>query len=202
MKKIAQGAEAIVYQDKDRIIKERFPKQYRVPELDKSLRQFRTRREAKVLQRLKEVNFPSPHLIDFSDRDMKIVMTKLEGDKVRDVLKKGKSFQLIATEIGRVVGGLHHLNIVHGDLTTSNMIVHEKKIYLLDFGLSFFSEKEEDKAVDLFLLERALESTHYEFYPRIWDAVIDGYKKGNVSFKIVLDRLELVRKRGRNKKKD
>ncbi len=202
MKKIAQGAEAIVYQDKDRIIKERFPKQYRVLELDKSLRQFRTRREAKVLQRLKEVNFPSPHLIDFSDKDMKIVMTKLEGEKVRDVLKQGKSFQLIATEIGRVVGILHHLNIVHGDLTTSNMIVHGKKVYLLDFGLSFFSEKEEDKAVDLFLLERALKSTHYEFYPRIWDAVIDGYKKGNVSFKIVLDRLELVRKRGRNKKKD
>ncbi len=202
MKKIAQGAEAIVYQDKDRIIKERFPKQYRVLELDKSLRQFRTRREAKVLQRLKEVNFPSPHLIEFSDKDMKIVMTKLEGEKVRDVLKQGKSFQTIATEMGRVVGLLHQNQIVHGDLTTSNMIAHGKKVYLLDFGLSFFSEKEEDKAVDLFLLERALESTHYEFYPRIWDAVIDGYKKGNGGFEIVLDRLELVRKRGRNKKKN
>ena len=201
MKKIAQGAEAIIYQDKDRIIKERFSKEYRVPELDKSLRQFRTRREAKVLLKLKEVHFPSPHLVEFSDKEMKIVMTKVEGDKVRDVLKKATSYKSIAAEIGRVVGLLHNQGIVHGDLTTSNMILQGKNVCLIDFGLSSFSEKEEDKAVDLFLLERALESTHYEFYPRIWDAVIDGYKKGNVSFKIVLDRLELVRKRGRNKKK-
>ncbi len=202
MKKIAQGAEAIVYQDKDRIIKERFCKEYRVPELDRSLRQFRTRREAKVLQRLKEMNFPSPHLIEFSDTEMKIVMTRVEGDKVRDVLKKRTLVTAIAAEMGRVAGLLHCANIIHGDLTTSNMILQNKKVYLLDFGLSFFSEKEEDKAVDLFLLERALESAHYEWYPKIWNSVVRGYLKGNPKAKGVLDRLELVRQRGRNKKKN
>lgn len=201
MMKIAQGAEAILYKDTSRIIKERFSKAYRLPQLDESLRKFRTRREAKVLQKLEELNFPAPHLQEFSDKRMSIVMDFVAGETLRDVLRQGDGFQELAKEAGEKVGKLHQADIMHNDLTTSNMIKHKEsgELNIIDFGLSFFSEKVEDKAVDLFLMERALESTHYDLYPKIFDKVIEGYKENYPEAAAVLERLEQVRKRGRNK---
>src|SRR3989338_2852118 len=138
MSKLAQGAEAVLYQDKDRIIKERFSKEYRLPQIDDALRQFRTRREAKILQKLEELNFPSPHLQEFSDKRMSIVMDFIPGQKLRDVLEQGDEYQQLAQQIGEKVGRLHMADNVHGDLTTSNMILHEltQEVNLIDFGLS------------------------------------------------------------------
>jgi len=202
MLKIAQGAEAVIYKDNNEIIKERFSKKYRLSCLDESLRQFRTRREAKVLGKLAEMNFPAPQLQNFSDKRRSIVMDFVPGEKLKDVLKFGDVYEQFAREIGQRVGQLHQANLIHGDLTTSNMIVHQdnRVLYLIDFGLSFFSEKAEDKAVDLFLLERSLGSTHYEF-PELFDTVLAGYEETNPEFAAVLERLKSVQKRGRNKKK-
>ncbi|MBS3165927.1 Kae1-associated serine/threonine protein kinase [Candidatus Woesearchaeota archaeon] len=204
MLKIAQGAEAIVYQDNNTIIKERFSKKYRLPQLDDSLRQFRTRREAKILQKLEDLNFPSPHLQEFSDKRMSIVMDFIPGEKLRDVLDRGVEFRGIAQEMGQRVGMLHQHNIVHGDLTSSNMIMEEKtgKLKIIDYGLSSFSDKVEDKAVDLFLLERALESKHYQLYPEIFERVLQGYKAAYPDAAKILERFEQVKQRGRNKKKE
>ncbi|HLD72041.1 MAG TPA: KEOPS complex kinase/ATPase Bud32 [Candidatus Nanoarchaeia archaeon] len=203
MLKIAQGAEAVLYRDGDRIIKERLSKGYRIPQLDENLRKFRTRREAKVLQRLKEMEFPAPHLQEFSDKRMSITMDFIPGKKLRDVFLEGGNYQQLAQEFGQKVGRLHTEDIIHGDLTTSNMIVHQLtgELNFIDFGLSSFSEKIEDKAVDLFLLDRALESKHYLFYPEIFDRVVEGYKETNPEAEDVLKRFEEVCKRGRNKKK-
>ena len=44
------------------------------------------------------------------------------------------------------------------------MIIKENKIYFIDFGLSFFSSRIEDRAVDLHLVKEALQSTHHEYY--------------------------------------
>ena len=204
MIKLAQGAEAVLYQDKDRIIKERFSKEYSLPQIDDALRQFRTRREAKILQKLEELNFPSPHLQEFSDKRMSIIMDFIPGQKLRDVLEEGDEYQQLAQQIGEKVGRLHMADIVHGDLTTSNMILHEltQEVNLIDFGLSAFSEKVEDKAVDLFLLDRALESKHFQSYPNIFQNVITGYKETYPGAAKVLERFEEVKGRGRNKKKD
>jgi Kae1-associated kinase Bud32 len=174
MEKIGQGAEAILYKDNEAVIKERFSKKYRLPQLDESLRKFRTRREAKVLQKLEDMNFPAPHLKSFSDKRMSIVMDFLPGEKLKDVIED--DYHLLAREIGQKVGRLHLKDIIHGDLTTSNMI-KSNEISFIDFGLSSFSEKVEDKAVDLFLLDRALESTHFNQYPEIFEQVIEGYKE-------------------------
>lgn len=203
MNKLAQGAESVVYQDNNKVIKERFSKKYRLPQLDDSLRQFRTRREAKILGKLEELNFPAPHLQEFSDKRMSIIMDFVPGEKLKDHLLKGDEFQQFAQEIGEQIGKLHQADIIHGDLTTSNMIKHAEtsKIHLLDFGLSFFSEKAEDKAVDLFLLDRTLESTHYKQYPEIFKKVLQGYKKTYSEYAQVLERFEEVKKRGRNKNK-
>ena len=117
--------------------------------------------------------------------------------------QKEDNFQHLAQEIGQRIGQLHKADIIHSDLTTSNMIKHQEtgEVNFIDFGLSFFSEKAEDKAVDLFLLDRALETTHIDLYPEIFEQVLEGYQRDNPQGKEVLDRLEIVRKRGRNKKR-
>ena len=60
---------------------------------------------------------------------------------------------------------MHAIDVIHGDLTTSNMLLRSTSppsIVLIDFGLSYVSSLVEDKAVDLYVLERALASTHPE----------------------------------------
>jgi Kae1-associated kinase Bud32 len=204
MQQIAQGAEAIIYLNEDKIIKDRFSKNYRLPQLDEQLRKFRTRREAKILTKLEELNFPAPKLKDFCDKRMSITMDFLPGEKLKDVLGPEKNdFKALAREFGTKVGKLHQNNIIHGDLTTSNVLLHQenKELHFIDFGLSAFSEKVEDKAVDLFLLDRALESKHYQLYPQVFEAVVEGYKETYPEAEKVLARFAEVKKRGRNKNK-
>ena len=204
MKMIAQGAEAKLYKDNATIIKERLAKAYRHPELDESLRRFRTRREAKVLQKLEDLQFPAPHLREFSDKRMSIVMDFVPGNTLKEVLQQQtEESEHLAKEIGQRIWQLHQADIIHSDLTTSNMIKHQEtgEVNFIDFGLSFFSEKAEDQEVDLFLLDRALETTHIDLYPEIFEQVLEGYREGNPRGKEVLERLEQVKKRGRNKKR-
>ncbi len=200
---IAHGAEAILYKAEDEVVKQRLSKGYRLPQLDESLRKFRTRREVKVLQKLKQSSLACPKVRDFSDVEMSIVMDFIPGEKLRDVLQGTKEYHALAHQLGKNVGKMHAHHIIHGDLTTSNLILDARsnEIVFIDFGLSSFSEKAEDKAVDLFLLERALESAHYQHYPKIFQEVLEGYKEGNKDASLVLERLEKVRKRGRNKNK-
>ena len=104
----------------------------------------------------------------------------------------------LGKEIGRKVGILHQNEIIHGDLTTSNMILGSE-IYFIDFGLSFFSTKIEDMAVDLHLLKQALESKHYEIFEKCFSAVLSGYD--HPKRKEILTRFNTVEARGRNKLK-
>jgi len=191
---IGHGAEARLFKVGKTVTKVRPAKGYRHPFIDEKLRKQRTRKEAKVLESLKKLDIPAPELVSFSDESMQIDMSFLEGPKLRDVMNVK-----YAREIGRVVGKLHKHDIIHADLTTSNMILKEK-IHLIDFGLSFVSKKIEDKAVDLHLLDRALESRHHEIYHDCMKEVIKGYKESNSEAAAVLTRLEEVKKRGRNKK--
>lgn len=193
---IGKGAEAIIYKDKNVVTKHRVQKGYRHASIDSYLRKFRTKREAKVLEKLGQLNFPSPKLHSFCDKEMKIDMEFIEGEKLRDVFEKNHI--KYSEEIGKKLGRLHKHDIIHADLTTSNMIVN-KEIHFIDFGLSFFSRKVEDKAVDLHLLDRALESKHYTVYEQSMKAVIEAYKKENPGHAEILTRLNKVKERGRNK---
>lgn len=196
MKQIAQGAEAILYQTENSVVKDRFPKTYRHPHIDAQLRTARTKREAKVIQKLKQLNFPAPDLIKVEDQ--KIEMQFIEGEKVRDIFNK--NYKKLSAEIGQKLAALHRNHIIHGDLTTSNMIFN-KEIHFIDFGLSFFSERTEDKAVDLHLLERAMESKHFQVYPECFQLALKSYQKNYPESTQVINRLETVKARGRNKKK-
>jgi len=192
MKKvIALGAEAKVSLDGKKVVKDRVKKSYRIKEIDERLRRSRTKREMKVFEHLKDSGFV-PKLIKSDKTKLEIELIK--GKRLRDVLEK-KDYKKICLEIGKKVRVMHDKGIIHGDLTTSNMIF-DKKVYFIDFGLSIFSEKVEDKAVDLHLLRQALESKHYSIWEECFKAVKRGYGDKNV-----LRRLEKVESRGRNKSK-
>ena len=194
---LAQGAEAILHKQEQSVIKERIAKEYRVPQLDNRLRRSRTRREAKILEKLNEISFPAPKVQAMDDKNMSLTMDFIEGPLVKDVLHENPV--VLSREIGKKVGILHANDIIHADLTTSNMI-QNGEVHFIDFGLSFVSNKAEDKAVDLHLLYRALESKHHDIYEQCKPAVMEGYKEGNPGWAAVVARLDKVQKRGRNKK--
>ncbi len=197
-KLIAQGAEAKLFLENNKIIKNRFPKSYRIKEIDNKLRGYRTRREAKILQKLHAINFPSPKLIK-NDEKENLIIERIGGKLIKDVLEKF-DYKKLCAEIGKKVAILHNNSIIHGDLTTSNMIL-DKQIYFIDFGLSFFSEKIEDKAVDLHLLKEGLESKHYKIWEECFKCALDAYKKEAKRSNETLKRLEIVEKRGRYRAK-
>ncbi len=199
MNRIGDGAEAIIYKDRNIVLKDRIIKKYRIKEIDIKLRKYRTRREAKVLDKLKLIGVHAPNLISIDDKKMKIKMGFINGEKVRDVLNKQNCAEL-AGEIGKKLAVMHSNDIIHGDLTTSNMIFN-KEIYFIDFGLSFFSNKIEDKAVDIHLLRRALDSKHHFIFRKTFKEIIKSYKRHCKESDKVLERLKAVEKRGRYAKK-
>lgn len=196
---IGSGAEAIIYKKQDQVVKDRVSKSYRHPMIDRSLRRTRTRREAKILSKLKDIGFPSPVLVDFDDKEMKVTMEFIYGKKLRDVFHENP--EEFSRDIGKKIAMLHENNIIHYDLTTSNMILRGKNVHFIDFGLSFFSEKAEDMAVDLHLLDRAMESRHHKHYPKCFELAIESYLKNSRRGKEVLERFGKVSLRGRNKNK-
>lgn len=198
MKRIGDGAEAIIYQEGEKVLKDRVSKGYRLAEIDTKLRKFRTRREAKLLKKLEKFGF-TPKIISSDDREMKIEMEFIDGPRLRDVLNKD-NFKQYSKEIGEKLALLHNNDVIHSDLTTSNMIL-KNKIYFIDFGLSFESKKIEDKAVDLHLLKRALESKHHEFFEEAFEEVIKAYSSKQEQADEIFKRLEKVESRGRNKGK-
>ncbi len=200
MELISQGAEAKIYLDNEEIIKERIPKKYRIPKIDEKLRKLRTRKEGKLLEKSLGV---SPKVISVDDKEMKIVMEHIKGKVVRDVLSSMEKPERakLCKEIGKNIGWLHDKEIIHGDLTTSNMIFSDDaKVYFIDFGLGFVSLREEDKAVDLYLFRQVLESYHSEIFEEVFQNVLEGYKSSKDYSKII-ERLKKVESRGRYKNK-
>ena len=189
---IARGAEAILYKQGNSLVKERIKKSYRIGEIDLPLRKQRTRKEAKILEKL---SF-SPKLIKLDEKNFKIEMEFIEGKTLNDSINEIKDKQKIFTLLGKQIEQMHNQNIIHGDLTTSNMLLKENKLFFIDFGLSFISDKIEDKAVDLHLLKQCLNSKHYQ-YSELFNYVLNGYSNHEV-----LARLKKVQARGRYKNKN
>ncbi|MBW3018430.1 Kae1-associated serine/threonine protein kinase [Candidatus Woesearchaeota archaeon] len=203
MEIIGRGAEAVIRKKKqdgaEIAVKERIKKSYRIDEIDQELRKLRTRKEAKVLETINQV-IPSPKLLKVDEKENLIEMEFVAGEKIRDVLEK-EDYIALCKQIGMQVAKIHKKNLIHGDLTTSNFILKEGKIYFIDFGLSFHSARIEDKAVDLHLLKQALESKHYTIWKECFEAAINGYTIESDEADDVLKRLEQVEKRGRYKEK-
>lgn len=146
------------------LLKHRFKKAYRHPSLDANLTARRITHEARILVRARRAGVLVPSL-RFVDLQSGIIgMTYIEGMTAREAIIKDSDTDDVSNllrDIGTVVGLLHSVDLVHGDLTTSNLILRsDGKVVLIDFGLSTTSTLAEDKAVDLYVLERAFGSTH------------------------------------------
>jgi TP53 regulating kinase-like protein len=209
---IAQGAEAILKKQGNELIKTRIKKGYRLEELDERLRTRRTRSEAKILDKLSKI-INVPKLIKVDEKNKEIIMEFIEGKKLSENLEKLPHKQ-ICFQLGQEIAKIHNQGIIHGDLTTSNMIYAENskkadktqekfnkssdiinnKVFIIDFGLGFHSIKLEDKAVDLHLLKQALEAKHFTIWREAFQLVLRGYDN-----KLVEAQLKKVEKRGRYK---
>lgn len=196
---IARGAEAVLIEQDGKIIKRRLKKGYRLEEIDEKLRKLRTRKEAKLLERAGKIIFV-PKVLKVDEKKKEIDMEFIDGKKLSQYLDEFelKKQKEICFKIGEEISKLHENDIIHGDLTTSNMILKDERVYFIDFGLGFENGRIEDKAVDLHLLRQALEAKHFLHWKELFEEVKKGYKEYKDSEE-VLRQFEKVEKRGRYK---
>jgi TP53 regulating kinase-like protein len=203
---IKKGAEANLYltewHGRKVVIKKRLAKKYRPSRLDNQIRTYRTTHEAQIMHEAKNAGVPTPTIFLVDMKKTTIIMEFIDGKQIKrlfsniSVDKRKK----ICFKIGELVGRLHEYGIIHGDLTTSNMILNsEGKIFFVDFGLCEKTKELEAKGVDLHLMKRALQSTHFDFADECFKAIIDGYAQvvGSDTVKNVLDKISEIEKRGR-----
>jgi len=207
VKLIKQGAEAKLFLTSEEnqlvIVKDRIKKKYRIKEIDEKIRKLRTSRESNLLSEARRVGVPTPKVLRVDEKKHKIVMEYIEGKRIKELLNSSdkKAVKKISLQIGRLIGKLHSAGIIHGDLTTSNMILKKDNIYFIDFGLGFFSRKVEDQATDLRLLQEALKSTHFKIFGVCWKNIIKGYEEEYEKAKVILRRVKEIEKRGRYMKR-
>ena len=195
---VGRGAEAILKKKKDYLEKERIKKSYRLKELDDEIRKSRTRREASLIRAARRIGVKVPAIIDEDKETIK--MEFLDGKRIKDVLKE-ENCEDLCTRISESIALLHKNDIIHGDLTTSNMMLKDDEIYFIDFGLGFKSQRVEDKASDLYLLKQALESTHFYIADRAWQIILKAYQQ-NYQDKRIMETLKKIEKRRRYVKID
>nr|GEV98928.1 TP53-regulating kinase [Tanacetum cinerariifolium] len=219
---IKQGAEARVFEieakgariegpvnlGEDSLVpphEERFSKKYRHPTLDAKLTLKRLNAEARCLTKARKVGVVTPVLYAVDTVSHSLTFEYVEGLSVKDhFLEFGlkgvglENTDEFALQIGNTIGKLHDGGVVHGDLTTSNMLWRDGKLVLIDFGLSFVSTLPEDKAVDLYVLERALLSMHSSL-GNVMEKVLAAYRKSSKQWCSTLNKLADVRQRGRKR---
>jgi len=203
------GAEAILEEGKwfdlDVIRKIRIAKRYRIAQLDNELRNSRTIIESRLLIAAKKIGVSTPYIYEIDLKKATIVMENIDGDIVKDVLNSeisDKNKIAIIKEIGQLVGKLHSSEIIHGDLTTSNILLKNDKITFIDFGLGKFSNAVEDHAVDILLIKKCFTSSHTSKNKEFFNAFQEGYKLTKDNAKMVLKRAVKVEARGRHLKED
>jgi TP53 regulating kinase-like protein len=203
---IKKGAEASLYLEdwlgRKVILKKRLPKKYRVPELDREIQSQRTRHEPQVMHRAKEAGVPTPIIFLVDLTNATIIMEFVEGKEVKHLLNGLPSDERrrLCRRIGELVGKLHSNGIVHGDLTTSNMILTPlDHVVFIDFGLSDQTWELEARGVDLHLMKRAIASTHFMHAEECFEAVIAGYEgiMGKKETDEVLGKIAEIERRGR-----
>jgi len=203
---LKKGAEASLYlanwHDKKVVIKQRLPKAYRPPQLDQTIRRYRTVHEPQLMHEAKQAGVPTPAIFMIDVENSTIIMEYVEGQQLKAVLDtiNAEDRAKLCRKIGSEVAKLHMHGIVHGDLTTSNMILNDQGIlFFVDFGLGEKTKELEAQGVDLHLLKRALESTHFTHADECFAAVLKGYADvvGANSEAAVCEKIIEIEKRGR-----
>lgn len=197
---IKRGAEADIYladwYGKKAVRKVRKPKGFRNKILDLEIRTKRTLHEAEMLSYAKRAGISSPLLYFADAQNAEIVMQYIKGKLARDLIAKNLR---LCKKMGIYTAKLHANNIVHGDLTTSNFIVNDSKLVLIDFGLAYHSDRTEDKAVDIRLIKEIMSSAHASVFKEAFDNFIKGYQSiaGKQLTSKVVSKVAEIERRGR-----
>lgn len=197
-----KGAEANIYYGKwlnhDILIKERIPKSYRIPEIDLRLRKERTKKEAKLLGESKSCGVKTPLIYDLNKKENTLVLEEIPGKIIKNVLETAEMDQIkdISRKIGKNISKLHNCGIIHGDLTTSNLILEDNKIVFIDFGLGKNSDLVEDKGVDLLVFKKAISGIHYKIADICFEEILKGYKNAD-NYPEIIKKIEEIEGRGR-----
>ena len=218
---------SVQWQEQRCVVKQRFPKRYRHPALDAALSRSRLLAECRAMAKVRRLGVDCPCVWLCDERERCIVMEHVDGELLKDALSRLERLRQREAEqpaeggraasesaslmrgLGRLVGALHAAGVIHGDLTSSNIMCRRgagaaadsdgsPRLCALDFGLSVNSLLVEDRAVDLYVLERAFLSTHPRSQP-LFDAVLNAYLLCARDGSKVLQKLISVRQRGRKK---
>lgn len=211
---IHKGAEASLIHGfwfgKEVIFKKRYPKKYRIDPIDKKIRVARTLNEARALIKVKNYGLNVPQVFEIDINTSTIIMKFIEGEKLKDLIsvlnddKKNRIFY----DIGRFIAKLHQNGHIHGDITTSNIIITPNEdIFFIDFGLHEYSDSIEDKSVDLHLFKRVLISSHGSDFEKCFKPFIKGYlseyeSNSSKEGKYILKNISSIESRGRYVKQE
>ncbi len=184
-KVIKMGAEAEIllaeFRGKKSIEKHRLAKGYRNRELDAKIRLERTKGEAGLLHKAKGLGIRTPAILSVDSKKKSLFLEKISGKKAKELIK-GNSW--LCREIGKSIARLHSAQIIHGDLTTDNILVDGKSVVFIDFGLGFYSGKGEDKAVDLINLKKTLLAGDRSL-EKEWKEILKAYGSKETEKKIL-----------------
>ncbi len=200
---LGEGAEAILLRRKwlglEAVEKVRVKKRYRDRNLDVKLRAERTRGEAFLLYKVKRAGVPAPAVYDVDIENFRIVMEYVPGRLLSDVLNSldPEERRRICGTLGVYLGDMHRNGLVHGDLTTSNVILCGRKPVLIDLGLGKHSKDIEDFAVDLLLFRKSLENNHWVCVGECFESFLTGYEEAAEDGEAAIKRMEKVWRRGR-----
>lgn len=204
---LAKGAEANIYPDhylgEEVLVKKRVVKSYRIKEIDDYLRKKRTKNEAKLMAEAKRCGVVTPLVYDVDLKEYSITMEKVQGLEVKKIFSSEDPLDLnqirsISRTIGENVARLHDCGLIHGDLTTSNLILGEdgKSVVFIDFGLGKVSDLVEDKGVDLLVFKKAINGIHHDISQECFDHILKGYE-GARDYREVVAKIEEIEGRGR-----
>lgn len=202
---IYKGAEAEIYletwHDQLVIRKTRVAKPYRVPELDDAIRRSRTAHEAGMMHEVRKLGVPVPAILHIDADSCTLIMEFIQGPTLKQELNElpASEKRSRCNELGRILGLMHEGGIVHGDMTISNVLSENGKLFMIDFGLGDFSKEIEDRGVDLLLLYRVIKSTHFAFLAPLFKAFLGGYFKtvGKVRAEETVAKMREIERRGR-----
>ncbi len=213
-KLIHKGAEASLYYGswfgKKAIFKKRIPKGYRIEQIDQIIRYNRTLNEAKALIKVKNYRVLVPSVYEIDIENSTIVMKYIKGEKLKDILSSLTTSKKVhyLKDIGKSIAYLHKNGHIHGDITTSNIILTPSQdLFIIDFGLHNYSDSIEDKSTDLHLFKRVLISSHGSDFSVCFDAFLEGYREGygiekKNECKSILKNISIIETRGRYVKKE
>ena len=205
---MVKGSESFIYcgsyLGKLTLIKERRPKKYRQNQLDGELRIQRLRIESRMIKSALNNNIKVPYLINIDLKSFSLSLEYIEGQNLGLLLSDPNFTSEYSNkltffkEFGLIVSKLHDIEIIHGDLTPLNILVNtQKEIYILDFGLSYYSNEIKDKSMDLFILFGSLKIFSHD-NEDLFDMFLQGYKTV-IGYKSIMENFYKLTNKGRYK---